>query len=393
MPTVLPSMGLTLPTRGAGGAGAWGDTIDADLALVDAHDHTTGRGARIPSAGIGINADLPFSALWAPTQLHRVQFSAIAGSALPAGQRKSLFVSDGTGGLSANDLYYLTNAGATVKITNGSALNVGAFVGGIGGDYTSVGAQLNWTDSSKTYDFKEGTLDSLGWGRLQCGGIRLIEFNTTETLWVAQIAPAALALSYTVTWPTGAPAANNNPVFMDATGVLTVPDAPTFAGLVTLAAGATASANQHITVSGTGDIKHGDRTLIFQGCAGVSQNIANIIYLGGGAIASNTGAATFYFAVPLRTGDRVKSLTFARFGNAAANITAVNLVRVSASAAGTSTNIATGSVATPAAAWNDTTITVGSPAALVAGDAVYIEVICDAASIRVNNLRVVYDRP
>lgn len=289
--TTLPNMSLVLPTRGPSGAGLWGDTEDANLNKLDIHDHSSGKGARITPAGLNINADLPFSALYAPTQLHRLQFSAIAGAGLTAGQRKSLFVADGTGGFVANELYFLTNSGASIQITTGSSLNVGAFVAGIGGDYAGVGAQLNYTDSSKTYDFKESTADSHAWARVQCGGIRLIEFNTTETFFVAQIAPAALGASYTVTWPTAVPGAlslvsvdNSGQIAFAATGG--VQD-------ITLAA------NSHVTVSGTGDFKHGTRTLqlpVFGNTNGASVwKVATIA----------SSFTTWDVAIPLRNGDRI----------------------------------------------------------------------------------------
>lgn len=214
--TTLPNTGMTLPVRGAPGAGAWGDTLDANLAIIDAMDHSPGHGPLVPTSGLNINADLPFSALYAPTQLHRVQFSAIAGGSLTNPQNLSLFVSDGTGGLSANELYYRTSAGNHIKLTSGSTLNVAAFVGGIGGDYTSVSALLDYNDSNKEYRHRQG--GGTAWARITGGGLRLIEFGTTETVYVEQLCPAGLASSYAVTWPLALPAATKA-LRVDASGV------------------------------------------------------------------------------------------------------------------------------------------------------------------------------
>ena len=250
--TVLPNMGITLPTRGPAGAGLWEDTIDANYALEDAHDHSTGKGVRVPSAGLNINADIPFSSLYAPTQLHRVSFSSIAGGALTGSHNKSLFVSDGTGGLSANELYWRTNAGNNVKVTSGSSLNI-SLAGAIGGDYSSVGAQLNYDDTGKRYTLSEGTVDSNRWARLACGPLRLFEFNTTDIVYVEQVAPAALASSYTVTWPTAAPGATSL-VQMDSGGVLTasntVANALTFSVAPTFTLGYKHSDEWEVVVGG-----------------------------------------------------------------------------------------------------------------------------------------------
>lgn len=268
--TTFPQMGLTLPTRGAPGSGAWGDTEDANWAKVDAHDHTSGKGSPITTAAISINADLPFSALYAPTQLHRVQWSTIAAGGLTAGQRLSLFVSDGTSGLVANELYWFNNAGNKVQITAGNALNFSAFVGGIGGDYTSVGAQLNYVDGQKAYEFHEGTVDSNKWARLRTGDVRLFPFNTNGSVFVGMAAPGAIAGSYTVTWPLALPGASNL-VAIDNTGQVafsnTISQAVSFSATATVGTGLTVSAGGaaitgNSTVTGnlqiTGTLTYGD---------------------------------------------------------------------------------------------------------------------------------------
>lgn len=258
MPTVLPNTLMTLPVRGAPGSGTWGDTLDANLAILDVMDHTPGHGPLVPVAGLNINADLPFSALWAPTQLHRVQFSAIASAGLTAGQRTSLFVSDGTSGLVANELYWHNSAGNKVQMTAGNTLNFAAFVGGIGGDYTSVSATLNYIDGQKGYEFKEGTVDAHGWARLRSADLRLFPFNTTGAIFVGLAAPAGIAGQYTVTWPLALPGSTVLQQIDNTGQAIFSNTVPT---LVTFSAGATAAVDQHITVSGTGLYKHGTRTI------------------------------------------------------------------------------------------------------------------------------------
>lgn len=268
--TTLPNMSLVLPTRGAPGSGAWADTLDSDLTLTDAHDHSSGKGVRVPSAGLNINADISFASLYAPKNLHRAQFSEIAGGALSGSHNLSLFVSDGTGGLTAHELYFRTSAGNFIKFTSGSSLNVSAFTGGIGGDYTAVSALVDFDDANKQYRFRSG--GGTNFARVTSGGLRLIEFGTSETLFVGQIAPAGLAASYTMTWPTALPGSaqiaqidsGGQVSFSNTIGqAVTFSAATTFSALATLNAGATAGANQNITVSGTGTFKQGTKTLSF----------------------------------------------------------------------------------------------------------------------------------
>lgn len=375
MPTTLPSMGLTLPTRGSLGTGLWGDTIDADLALIDAHDHAGGRGSRIPTAGIQINADLPFSALWAPTQLHRVQFSPIAVAGITGAMTKSLFVSDGTGGLVVNELYYRTHLGASVQITNGGALNVGSFAGTIGGDYAGVGAQLNYTDSAKTYDFKESTADSHGWARLNCGGLRLIEFNTAETFFIAQVAPAALAASYTMTWPTALPGST----------VLAQVDS---AGQISFSN--TLAANQSISVSGTGSYKHGTRTLsistyAFWSASTIARTSSGI---SANPILSNTG-----FAIVLPVNKRILAIRMF-IQDSATGPTTYNFTFDSLTSAGVHTTIGTSNTSTGAGTDQTLTLT-GLTTTITAGSSYSVSVVNVAGSgtSKLYSAEVDYDEP
>lgn len=185
-------MSLKQPTQGASGAGLWDDDWDDNAELIDAHDHTTGKGTRVPTAGININADLTFSSLYAPTNLHRLTFASIVAL---SSDNKSLFVSSAD-----NELYWRSNAGTNVKLTSGASLNVAAFTGGIGGDYAAVGAAVAYDDAADRYTFKQQSPGN--WARLACGPVRLFEFNTSESVYVELAAPAALGASYTLTWPT-----------------------------------------------------------------------------------------------------------------------------------------------------------------------------------------------
>lgn len=202
-----PNMGLIDPTRGELGSGVWHDAIDANTGRIDEHDHTSGKGARVPTAGININADLSFGGLYAPINLHRLTFASITAL---SSSNKSLFVSSAD-----NELYWRTNSGTNVKLTDGTALNVAAFTGGFGGDY-AVSGNADYDAATVAYTFREsgGT-----WARLASSSIRLYEHGTSEALYVGQLAPAALASSYNITWPTAPPSATGV-VLMSSTGEL-----------------------------------------------------------------------------------------------------------------------------------------------------------------------------
>lgn len=387
--TTLPSMGLTLPTRGSAGSGLWGDTLDADLGLLDAHDHTSGKGARIPTAGIGINADLPFSALWAPTQLHRVQFSAIAVATFTGGMTKSLFVSDGTGGLVANELYWCNSAGNKVQLTSGNVLNFSAFVGGIGGDYQSVGAQLNYVDSQKGYEFRESTTDSHNWSRLRSGDLRLFPFNTNGATFVGMACPGAIAGSYTITWPLALPGASNL-VAIDNTGQVAFSN--TISQAVTLSAGAIVASSQNITLSGTGVVKHGTYTLQIAGAGFVmSPTDTGGSYIGSGQ-ATGTPLNAFT-SITLAQGKRILAIrVFIQDGAGAPTKLQASFRTISST--GTATTVASSSVS--AGSGSNQTLTISGLSTTVAastGYAIHVLTTTGTDLVRLWMAEVDYDNP
>ena len=204
--STLPNISIILPSLG-GDKGIWDDEINAALTLIDAHDHTTGKGVKITPAAMNINADLAFGDYFI-SALGKVSFTAIAA---PSTGSKSLFVSSAD-----NELYWRTNAGTNVKLTSGTTLNT-SLVGGIVGDYASVGAEVAYDDANDRYTFKQQSTKP--WARIACGPVRIFEFNTTETVYVELIAPSGLASSYTITLPLAAPGSGTF-LQMSSTGVI-----------------------------------------------------------------------------------------------------------------------------------------------------------------------------
>ena len=346
--TTLPNMGLTLPERGAAGSGEWHDTMDANYALEDAHDHTTGKGARVPTAGININADLTFGGVYAPINLHRITFSSVAAL---SSNNKSLFVSSAD-----NELYWRSNVGTNVKLTNGAALNVAAFTGGIGGDYAAVGAAVAYDDAADRYTFKQQSPGN--WARLACGPVRLFEFNTTESVYVEMAAPAALGASYTVTWPTALPA-SEQPVSVGSTGQLI--------------------------------FGHGDRVLSMTALAAAGQSGATWTtgIAGSAGYAVSAGASTLVVPIELVVGDRIKSLSFKVFGDGAADLD-TTVYSVDSAMAGSS--IGTNTTTNQPASWSTVTIDV-TDTTVASLTSIQIHFVASAANIRIGNISVTYDHP
>jgi hypothetical protein len=172
-------------------------------------------------------------------------------------------------------------------------------------------------------------------------------------------------------------------------GALEVTGAVGVDGLVTARAGMTCAANQHVTVSGTGDVKHGDRVLCMTPVAGHFEGSTSWDYPNPFAAASAAGA--IYVPLPLRVGDRVKRLTGRIWGNGVTKITVRIVVYDGSGAAAASGGGVTEQV--PAAAW--TTSNTTDPAlshTLAAGESAVAVVEFDGAG-RIQTLNVTYDHP
>lgn len=224
--TTTPLMGLVLPVD-HGSNDVWAPILQTLFDRVDLHNHTTGLGAKVPTGGLNIDADLSFSPSGTPraiTDLKAIDFSAVAASAV-ASLAGAFFLSDGTGGLVVNELYYRTTSGSNVRITSGAALNVAAFAGAIGGDYVSVGALIDYDDASDMYRFRQETAAAVRqFAKVQFADIILTEYDpsgdaSVPTNAITIKSPDALAASYSVIWPAAVPGSTSY-LTMTSAGVL-----------------------------------------------------------------------------------------------------------------------------------------------------------------------------
>ena len=200
-------MNLTLPTED-GSEGTWDTELNDALERIDAHDHTSGNGVQIPSAGINIDADLSFGG-YALTGLKAVAFSAVASADVSALTR-ALFVDS-----SDNELYWRTAGGANVKVTSGTALNI-SLDGGIEGDYTTTDAVVNYNDAAKLYKLLQDESPDF-WAAAGVGDLRLYEKASGIANYVNLQSPASLAAVYDFIFPTALPASTSL-LTLDASG-------------------------------------------------------------------------------------------------------------------------------------------------------------------------------
>ena len=362
----LPQIGIILPSLG-GDSGSWDDRVNAALTLIDAHDHTSGKGARVTSAALNINADLSFGNN-AITALGKIGFTAITA---PASGSKNLFVSTAD-----NELYWRTNGGTNVKLTNGSGINI-SLVGGIVGDYAAAGAEVAYDDANDRYTFKQQGSPK-PWARIACGGIRLYEFNTTETVYTGLIVDAALASSYDLTLPAALP------------GSQVLVQVGTTGNLIFSSSGVTSitmASNANITLSGTGDYKHGNKTIH-------QTSLARQV---GGTVTTTSDdvintlvhpTTSFFPLMGLKVGDRLQSVKL--FATSASNPTVEIIKQLNGAGAAISRTASGG----PISSTGNQTFTPDSLETITSTSLwKYYLKVTTAADLAVEGLQITFDRP
>ena len=136
-----PNMALTLPVVSQTPGPTWASEINADLSLIDSHNHTSGQGSLVPVAGLDINADLSLDT-HALTDVTKVVLLNGASAT-----NNSVYAVSG-------NLWWTNGGGTPVQITSGNAVNVGATgnIGGITGsasvDYVSPTLSFDFTDEN-----------------------------------------------------------------------------------------------------------------------------------------------------------------------------------------------------------------------------------------------------
>lgn len=133
------NMQITLATPGASD-GTWGDTLNAGMNVVDAHDHTPGKGVPVPSSGVTVVEDLSMEG-YSLISTEKVTLVDHGSGLSGASNRLSVNAANG-------DLYWSNGSGTAVQITDGTSLNAAAIanplpVGGVM-QYAGTSAPTGW---------------------------------------------------------------------------------------------------------------------------------------------------------------------------------------------------------------------------------------------------------
>lgn len=109
-----PFLNLQLPTVSVTLGPTWASQVNAAFEVIDSHDHSSGKGVRIPTAGLNINAALDFNN-HAALDLEFTNFRSRTASPSGSGFASSLSVFNG-------NLYYTNSSGIPIQVTSGGSI-------------------------------------------------------------------------------------------------------------------------------------------------------------------------------------------------------------------------------------------------------------------------------
>lgn len=438
MSTTDPIMGLTIPDSGDDR-----DTTEAavntNFGIIAAHTHEDGDGSQIGTAGISIDADLNVNG-YRLTGVKSVRGSSQASTLTGSANTRSAY-------WVGNDYYVTDGNGNAVGIVVNGSLDT-TVSGGWQGDYgaSGVDASAVYTDSSKEFELYS---DSTVYGTLVAGDVYITEETAGVSAHVRLKSPASLAASYDITFPAAQPGSTSL-LSMSSAGALattrdlsidsvtttgdvtvgddlTVTDAATVGGALgvtgaatlssTLAVtgattlsstlevigntslGGTLSTDDSATITGdvtatenviaTNDVYHGNREMLLSVHEGTATQMP--------VVSANVRRSTaltwsYYRGIPLRTGDRIRSISFLFDSNGTATIT-FKLTRVYVSGGSfTETDVATTTRNTSDA--SVATVTLSSiDHTLLTANGYFISVSGGNNSDDLGQISITYDRP
>lgn len=189
------NMGLTLPDVSVTLGPTWASQINSDLTLLDQHNHipSANGGVPITSAALQIDGDVAFDTVF-PAGVAATGLSYL-GLLAPVG---SLNVATRIYSDTAGDLYYDNAAGAAVRVTNGP--NVAGTQGSITNLTSPAGA--NWNSLTSTFEWTSNANTGAG---MDSGPVTIRD-GSTGSYGVTLIPASDMAASYTLTFPSSAPA-------------------------------------------------------------------------------------------------------------------------------------------------------------------------------------------
>lgn len=260
MATTTPNMNLVVSTVNVDSGLNWENNLNASLAIIDQHNHTTGSGVQITPAGLNINSALPFNGQGATA----VAYLSLDGQA-PFPTIDASIYSNGV------DLFFLDGSGNQVRITQSGS------VAGSSGTITGLpSGTASASFGAGTFVFQSATSTS---ANLDCGEI-VLRNNTASSKGVTLSPVGSLGANYSLVLPT-LPASTSF-VTLDSSGNLS--------GSVALSSGIVSSMlGSNLNLPGKAVKEGGNNVVVSNSNATNSLAIVRGLIQGNGTIISGEG--------------------------------------------------------------------------------------------------------
>lgn len=222
--SLTPNMNLNLPVPTVTPGPTYASQNNLAFTAIDGHNHTTGQGVQVPTAGLLINADLPFGGFNA-TSLRSLRLSSQASPLSLSSDLSCLYSSGG-------NLFYNDGIGNQIQITINGAIDASSSGGisGLGGTAASV----SYSAGSSTFKFlSTATLPAM----IDSGPLSIRNPSTIAYAVTIGVS-SSIAANYNILLPPALPSANSI-IQSDPTGNLTFTQAFTPTGAMMPFAGTT----------------------------------------------------------------------------------------------------------------------------------------------------------
>jgi hypothetical protein len=351
MPGYGTPLGLTLPTiDGVAKESAAAPLINTALSAIIARLE-----GKVGAADLDINADVSFKsgAVYSGAKdLHRAAFQSQTSAITAVSNPNTVYVLSG-------NLHYIDGSGNLVQITSGGAVNVSTTGGITGAGYGTSGVEVNWDSVNNRYRMRSGAAAD-AYADVVLSDVL---FNDGSGNF-ARLQAAAMGADYTMTLPAALPAAQSM-LQLTAAGQVTASN--------TLASG------EHLTLVGTGRVKHGTYNVVMVGGNAFGSNPASDF-----GVNSAAGCNIFFITsavwmrVPLMTGKRLTAVRAAVVDNATGSTT-VSIQLQSQATTGALVNI--GSAATSSGAGSSQTLTLTPNQVLASNTAYQVKISISASNV------------
>lgn len=346
------SLGISLPTQG-GNTGTWGTDLNTEINKI-----VTAVEAQVPVTAIDVSATFNINSQ-AVDNIGKLILD-VQGSN-PADLR-SLFVT------SSGELAFRDNANNVVTITSAGSLNIASSggLGNSGGDYGTSGITFDW--SGTLYDALDGTTSN---APVRADSFILRQSTTDNSVTID--VPATVTSSYNLTLPSAVSGGATRALQSDASGNCSWSN----------------TYSEDITLSGSAELKHGDRILSIPAASG-ERNGSGTTGVATGYWSPGVGNDSIVFPISLDVGDRIRTVRFMFEGaNTSTKTFTVYSVFYSTSAV-TTINSGTSTSATA----STVTLSGGSlPYTVAQSSTVWARAQMPSTSDRVFGIEVTYDRP